>query len=156
MKRLPVAHDIVALLTRLGVGVIFVLHGWQKLHTWGIGGTSASFEKMGVPAAHASALYATFVELLGGIALIIGAALPIFGVLLFLDMVGAYVFVHASHGLISPMGGELVWALGLASLLVGVAGGKFSVDHLLTRRGRLGSDGDVDTGERSGDRAAAG
>ncbi|WP_308211872.1 DoxX family protein [Actinoallomurus soli] len=141
--RRPV-FDAVALLARCGVGVVFLAHGWQKIQV-GVTATGHQFDAMGVPAPTAAAVYATFVELLGGAALILGVALPVAGTLLFLDMAGAFAFVHAAHGVFhvdkgTPRGGfELVLVLGLASLLFAAGGGgRLTLDHRLFGRGGHG------------------
>jgi putative oxidoreductase len=133
-------YDVAALLTRCGVGLVFLAHGWQKIQV-GVDQTGHTFDAMGVPAPTAAAVYSTFVELLGGTALILGVALPVAGVLLFLDMAGAFVFVHATHGVFvvdkgTPRNGfELVLVLGLASLLFAAgAGGRLTLDHRLFGR----------------------
>jgi putative oxidoreductase len=127
-------RDLGALIGRIGLGVIFMAHGYQKFVQWGIAGTAASFTKMGVPAPAVSAWYAALVEVAGGAALVVGFALPVAGVLLALDMVGALVFVHAGHGFFSGSGGyEFVLALAVASLALGLNGGAFSIDRLLFR-----------------------
>ncbi len=136
-RRIPSSVvDIVLLLTRVAVGVVFVAHGWQKLHTWGIDGTQHAFKGMGVPAPSISAPYATFVELAGGVLLIAGVLVPVAGLLLFLDMAGAFVFVHIDKGVFVDKGGyELVLTLGAAALALGAVGaGRFSIDGLLRRR----------------------
>jgi putative oxidoreductase len=129
-------RDLAILIARIGVGAVFIAHGWQKLVTNGVAGTATSFHRMGVPAPSVSAWYASLVELLGGAALILGLAVPVAGFLLLLDMLGAYLFVHAGHGIfIQAGGGELAIALGSASLLLAVVGaGRFSLDHLLSSR----------------------
>ncbi|MER5334775.1 DoxX family protein [Micromonospora sp. NPDC002717] len=129
-------RDVAMLLARIGVGIVFFAHGWQKLVTNGVDGTAAFFDKAGVPLPTVSAWFATGVELLGGAALILGAVVPIAGVLLALDMLGAFIFVHAGNGLFVDKGGyELVLVLGAASLLLAAVGaGRLSVDHLLTGR----------------------
>ncbi|WP_308206871.1 DoxX family protein [Actinoallomurus rhizosphaericola] len=141
--RRPV-FDAVALLARCGVGVVFLAHGWQKIQV-GVTATGHQFDAMGVPAPTAAAVYATFVELLGGAALILGVALPVAGTLLFLDMAGAFAFVHAAHGVFlvdkgtARNGFELVLVLGLASLLFAAGGGgRLTLDHRLFRRGGHG------------------
>ncbi|WP_313819754.1 DoxX family membrane protein [Actinomadura rubrobrunea] len=135
--RIRPVYDIVALLARLGVGSVFIAHGWQKIEA-GTAATGRSFEQLGVPAPSAAAIYATFAELLGGLALIVGVGLPIAGTALFLDMAGAFVFVHARNGLFlvdegkAENGFELVLVLGLASLLFAAGGGgRLSLDHRL-------------------------
>ena len=71
--------------------------------------------------------------LAGGAALILGLAVSVAGLLLLIDMIGAFAFVHAGAGLFVEQGGyELVLALGAAALLLAVVGaGRFSLDHLL-------------------------
>lgn len=89
-RRIPSpVSDAALLVARVAIGVVFVAHGWQKLHTNGLTATGHAFGAMGVPAPTLSAYYATFVELGAGILLILGLFTPIAGVLLFLDMVGA-------------------------------------------------------------------
>ncbi|MBO2451741.1 DoxX family protein [Actinomadura barringtoniae] len=137
-------YDVAAFLARLGVGVVFIAHGWQKLEA-GITATGRSFDDMGVPAPTFSAAYAAFAELLGGAALIAGIGLPVAGTLLFLDMAGALVFVHADNGLFLvdgtkvKNGYELVLVLGLASLVFALGGGgRLTLDTWLSGRRRRG------------------
>jgi putative oxidoreductase len=126
-------RDVVALLARIGVGVVFVAHGWRKLAVDGIADTAAAFGENGVPLPTLSAWLVALVELFAGIALIIGLAVPVAGVLLAALMLGAYVFVHAGQGIfVSEGGAELVVALGAACLLLAITGGgRFSLDHVL-------------------------
>ncbi|MCK8672722.1 DoxX family protein [Rhodococcus sp. HM1] len=126
-------RDIAILLARLGIGVIFLVHGLQKLIVNGYSGTKAGFESMEVPAPPVSAFIATWVEILGGVSLILGLLVPVFGVLLFLDMLGAYLFVHMGNGVYVNDGGwELVGALGLGSLLLAAVGaGAYSLDRFI-------------------------
>ncbi|HEY3685018.1 MAG TPA: DoxX family protein [Streptosporangiaceae bacterium] len=128
----PRAADAALLVARIGVGVVFIAHGWQKLSGGGIGGTAKAFTMMGVPAPTISAAYAIVVEILGGAALVLGVAVPLAGLLLFLDMAGAFLTVHVGNGLFVDKGGfELVLVLGVASLLLAGAGsGKFGLDAL--------------------------
>ncbi|MFD4291714.1 DoxX family protein [Rhodococcus sp. NPDC058505] len=130
-------RDIALLIARVGIGVIFVAHGWQKFFTYGISGVQSSFEQMGAPVHNVSAVIAATVELVGGFALIAGIATPIAGLLLFLDMVGAFFIAHVDKGIFVSEGGyELVLALGVASLLIAATGaGRFSVDALIGGRG---------------------
>lgn len=125
-----VVRDAVALVARIGLGVVFIAHGWQKLNTYGLDGAAASFEAMNIPLPTASAYFATFVELIGGGALVLGIFTPIAGLLLFLDMLGAAVFVHFENGVFAADNGyELVVALGVGSLLLATFGaGRISID----------------------------
>lgn len=132
-------RDASLLVARIGIGVIFIAHGWQKFSTWGIDGTQAAFAGMEVPLADVSAIAAATIELVGGIALLIGFATRIAGVLLFLVMLGAFLIVHVGNGIFVGEGGyELVLALGVASLVIaGVGAGRFSVDAVVGKRSRM-------------------
>jgi putative oxidoreductase len=134
--------SLALLVARIGLGVVFVAHGWQKFDDMGLAGTQASFAKMGAPAPELTAYYSTFVELVGGAALLIGAFTAVAGVLLVLDMLGAFLVVHIDNGVFVTQGGyELVVALGVGALLVAVFGaGRYSVDGMLGRKvGRAGA-----------------
>ena len=62
------------LVVRLGLGVVFLAHGGQKVLGWfgghGLGATIKAFKGMGVPAPAAAT--AAFVEFLGGLAMLVG------------------------------------------------------------------------------------
>lgn len=148
-------YDIVALFARLGAGLVFMAHGWQKIEA-GMTATGRSFDSLGVPLPTGAAVYAAFVELLGGAALILGLGLPVVGILLFVDMAGAFVFVHGGEGLFmvdqgrAANGYELVLVLGLLSLLFAAgAGGRLTLDRWLfggrlRRPSRNGGEDDED------------
>jgi putative oxidoreductase len=126
------------LLARIGIGVIFLFHGTQKFMTTGMAEVTRFFESAGVPLPDLAAPAVAVLEIVGGIAFILGAALPVFGTLLALNMIGAIVFVHGANGfLVSESGFEFVLALAAGSLAVGFSGGgAFAVDGLLPQRGR--------------------
>jgi putative oxidoreductase len=121
---------------RVIAGVVFAAHGWQKFNDFTIAGTQASFTKMGVPAPEIAAPVISTLELVGGIALILGVLTRVFAALLTLDMLGALVLVHAPAGLFVSEGGyELVLVLAAATSAVALAGpGRFSVDRALFGR----------------------
>lgn len=127
-------RDVAALIGRIGVGVVFIAHGWQKITEWGLDGTAQAFEGMGVPLPTLSAWFAALVELGGGALLIAGAALPVVGILLAVDMLGALLIVHLPNGLLGQGGFELVLALGTAAIALGFNGGSLTVDRLIRRR----------------------
>ena len=67
---------------RVVVGLVFFVHGFQKLFLMGFGGVAGMMEGLGVPAPGLFAVILTLVELLGGLALILGlftrlAAIPL-------------------------------------------------------------------------------
>ena len=94
---------------------------------------------MGVPAPEIAAPVVALVELVGGIALIVGAFTAIAGLLLAIDMLVAALLAHVPQGLFIDAGGwELVGALGAGALaLAAVGAGRFSLDG--ARRGGRGS-----------------
>ncbi|MBT2522266.1 DoxX family protein [Arthrobacter sp. ISL-28] len=121
---------------RVIVGFLFAAHGWQKFNQFTIAGTQAAFSKMGVPAAEAAAPIVATLELVGGIALILGVLARVFAVLLALNMLGALFLVHAPAGVFAETGGfELVLLLAAAALAVALTGaGRLSVDGALFGR----------------------
>ncbi|XBB66795.1 DoxX family protein [Nocardioides sp. WV_118_6] len=130
------AQDAGLLVARLLLGLVLVAHGWQKLDTYTIDGTTASFDEMGVPVPRAAATFAAFAELGGGLLLVLGLLTPVAALLVVLDMVGAWYFAHRDQGIFADAGGgELVMVIGAVALVLGVLGsGRLSLDGLLRRR----------------------
>ncbi|MCF4007277.1 DoxX family protein [Corynebacterium uropygiale] len=127
------------LLARVGLGVVLTAHGCQKFFEWGMAGTTESFGQMGAPLPGLSAWIAAIIEFFGGILLIAGAFTSVVGILVALNMLGAWLIAHVSAGTIfvAKGGPELVIALGCGGLLLAAAGaGQWSVDALLARRQR--------------------
>jgi putative oxidoreductase len=112
-------------------GVVLIAHGWQKLVTNGVAGTTEGFEGMRVVVAPVAAVIAIIIELLGGVLLVAGAATAVVGVVVALEMLGAALFVHVSAGVFATAGGwELVGVIGAAALALAATGaGRFSVDQ---------------------------
>ncbi|MGH3674125.1 MAG: DoxX family protein [Pseudonocardiaceae bacterium] len=103
-----------------------------------IAGVGALFEQSGVPLAAVAGPANVLFEFVGGAAIILGlATLPV-GILMALNMVGAWILVHTG-GLyaLDHTGPEVVIALGLLSLVLAVSGsGRLGLDHLIVRRVR--------------------
>jgi putative oxidoreductase len=121
------------LILRVVLGLTFALHGWQKFFEFTIAGTQASFRSMGVPLADIAAPVAATLELVGGIALILGLLTRVAAGLLIFDMLGAIFLVHIANGFFAANNGVelslLLAACCLAFVLVG--GGRYSLDHKL-------------------------
>ncbi|PSL54519.1 putative oxidoreductase [Saccharothrix carnea] len=126
--------DVAALIGRIGVGVVFIAHGWQKVAQWGLDGTAAAFAGMGVPLPTLSAWFAAIVELGGGALLVLGAATPVVGVLLAANMLGALFLVHLPNGLLGQGGYEFVLVLAVAAIAVGFNAGSLTVARLAKGR----------------------
>ncbi|GAA4695410.1 putative oxidoreductase [Promicromonospora umidemergens] len=133
--KFPWTKDLAVLVARVAIGAVLIAHGAQKFFTFGIAGTVDSFAGMGIPVPEVAALFAAVVELVGGAALILGAATPVVGLLVTLNMLGALVLVHLGNGVFVDQGGfELVAALGAGALVLAATGpGVWSVDHLVGR-----------------------
>ncbi|MCT1712021.1 DoxX family protein [Dietzia cinnamea] len=126
-------RDAAILLARVGIGVVFVAHGWQKFFTLGLARVGEQFAGYGIPQPEVTAAIVAGVELVAGAALVTGLLTPLAGILLGVDMAGALYFVHATHGpFITQNGWELVVALGVGALLIAAVGaGRFSIDRVL-------------------------
>ncbi|GAA3159456.1 hypothetical protein GCM10010466_57810 [Planomonospora alba] len=130
-------RDIAALAARLGVGGIFFANGWDKLEA-GLTATGLQFASLGAPAPQVWAGTTMLAELVGGVLLVAGLAVPTCGLLLFAEAVAVFVIANGDRGL--PLtGGEvnLIVALGAASVLLAVTGaGRLSVDHMVVIKRR--------------------
>lgn len=95
--RIPaaVAEQVAMLLTRLALGQVFILTGWNKLHD--IAGTAKNFEKWGFPLPELNATLAGTVELVGGCLLVLGLFTRVGAGLLAVTMLVALVKVHAGQ-----------------------------------------------------------
>ena len=136
-------RDLVLLVVRVGLGVIMVAHAKLEYDFGGsLAGVGRLFAQAGVPLPAVTGPANVLFEVVGGIAMILGAAVPVVGVLMALNMAGAWAFVHTS-GLfaLDHNGPELVIALGLLSLVLAVTGsGRYGLDHLIVRRLRRRAD----------------
>ncbi|MER7080626.1 putative oxidoreductase [Saccharopolyspora kobensis] len=122
-------RDVTALVARLVVGVTFIAHGYQKLGINGMDKVVASFGEMGLPPV--AAWFTALVEVIGGIALILGVLLPVAGVLLAAIMVGAIFTAHLGAGFFSSDGGfEYPLVLAGVSLALGFSGSRFTLPTL--------------------------
>ena len=133
MRGLETLRDAAILLARVGLGVVFAAHGWQKFFTLGLSRVAEQFAGYGIPQPAVTAAIVAGVELVAGAALIAGLLTPLAGILLGVDMAGAFYFVHATNGpFVTQNGWELVVALGVGALLVAAVGaGRFSIDRVL-------------------------
>jgi putative oxidoreductase len=117
---------------RLGVGVVFLAHGSQKLFVWGFGNVAAFMGKVGIPAPMLAAVVVTLVEFLGGLALVIGSFTRWAAALLAFDMLVAIMTVHLKGGFFAPAGVEFPLTLLAGNVaLVLLGSGEASADDLL-------------------------
>lgn len=130
--------DVGPLALRLLAGIVMTAHGAQKLFEVGpakFGSTLLA--DLGVPAPVFFGYVVTFVELIGGILLIIGLLSRLASLVLAFDLIVAIVLVKLEIGLIAAMGSPMPGAeldLSLIAAFLGVlfvGPGRFSVDYLL-------------------------
>ena len=121
---------------RVVVGIVFLVHGGQKLFVFGFGGVANFMGQVGIPAPMLAAVVPTAVELLGGVALVLGlftrwAAIP-----LAFSMLVAIVAVHLRAGFFLHDGYEFALTLLAANVALALLGsGEASLGRLLERRG---------------------
>jgi len=130
----PGRYDLALAIIRIVVGFTFLMHGWQKMFMMGLEGVGGFFGSLGIPAAGFMAIVVTLLELLGGLALMLGLGTRIVGALLAADMLVAMFTVHISNGFFVSNGGvELVLLLLAVCLSFVIAGaGSLSVDSRLS------------------------
>jgi putative oxidoreductase len=127
--------DFGLLVLRLAVGFSFFMHGQQKVFGMGIAGVTQGFTQMGVPLPGVTGPFISFLELIGGIALIAGVFTRVFGFLLACDMAGAILMVHMKNGYLAQNGMELVFLLGMMGLTLALSGaGPYSIDAMMVKR----------------------
>ncbi|WP_416446296.1 DoxX family protein [Leucobacter sp. HNU] len=127
--------DAGLLVLRIVAGGIFAAHGAQKIFEYTIPGTVDAFAGMGAPLPAIVAPVIAFLELIGGVLLILGLLTRPVALLLAVDMLGAMVLVHFAAGLWVGEGGyEFVAVLGAAALALAFTGaGRFALDPAVLR-----------------------
>jgi putative oxidoreductase len=124
-------------LLRVVVGVIFVMHGWQKL-SWGFHSVAGFLTSLGIPQPTLAAVVLTAVEFLGGIALILGLLTRYAAAPLAVDTLVAIIKVHIKNGFFMPNGVEFPLLLLTANIALMLAGaGALSVSAF--RKKKIGS-----------------
>lgn len=118
------------LVCRSVLGVIFLMHGWNKFTAPTIQATIKQFTAMHIPYPEITAPLVGALEVIGGVCLILGAYTWVVCVALALNMAGAIWFVHRHNGMFASTGG---WELpaGLAAGLIALSiasAGRFSYD----------------------------
>jgi len=133
-----------ALPLRLVIGFGFMAHGWAKLSR-GPSGFAKLLAQIGAPLPDTTAWVSTFIELLGGLAIFVGAFVEVVSIPLIIMMLVAMFTVHLKYGFSSintigltkdgpqfgPPGYEvnLLYIAGLLALILSGAGA-LSIDRL--------------------------
>ena len=96
---------------RLVVGLVFLMHGGQKLLVFGLAGTADIMGKLGIPLPTLAAAVVIAAEILGGIAIISGFYTRWAGAVLAIEMLVAIPVARLSGGFFAPYGFEFEFAL---------------------------------------------
>lgn len=123
-------HKEVYVILRVVTGLVFLFHGWAKV-TMGADATAGFFGSVGIPAAALMGFLVTWGEVLGGIALIVGAFTHWVAKLNMLIMLGAIYFVHLPNGYDNAAGGyEYALLLLVVNAFIATTGaGIYSIDE---------------------------
>ena len=115
---------------RILAGIAFIIHGLPKLSD--IAGTEDFFANMvGLPAA--MALPIGLLEVIGGIALLVGALTRIASILLIIEMIGSTIVAKLSRGFVGGYELDLLlMAISISLLLTGP--GRISVELNVLKR----------------------
>ncbi len=120
---------------RVVVGIVFLVHGGQKLFIWGFHGIAGFLGGLGIPFPMFSGVVLTLVELLAGAALVLGLLTRWAAMLLALEMLVAILTFHLKHGFFVPAGVEYPLMLLTANVTLLLSGpGAASVDGVIAKR----------------------
>jgi putative oxidoreductase len=145
-------RDTALLILRIGLGLVFIAAGLR--HVIGLEGYTNYFGGLGIPAHGIMAPFVAWLELLGGIAILLGAFTRAFGGLLAIVMAVAIFAakIPAAYAVRDDVVPEVtLWGLGgmiqaeVAMLTLGVValllgGGKYAIDHMITKKKEASAD----------------
>jgi putative oxidoreductase len=121
--------NLIALGLRIGLGALFVAHGWPKLSD--LAGNIALWQHLHLPLPAVLGPVQAVVEFLGGILLLCGLLTRAVGFLLAVDALGAILVVDVHTGMIIGLEWLALW-VSLALLASGA--GAWSLDEFLRNR----------------------
>ena len=120
---------------RIAVGLVFLMHGGQKLFVFGLAGTADIMGKLGIPLPTVAAAIVIAAELLGGLAIIVGLYARWAGAALAIEMLVAIPVARMSGGFFAPYGFEFEFTLLGACLTFAMLGsGGASLERVLRAR----------------------
>ncbi|KKK37471.1 oxidoreductase [Mesobacillus campisalis] len=133
-------YEASVLMLRVVLGIIFFVHGLVKFQG-GIENTAGWFASIGIPGFLAYAV--AFIEMVGGIALILGLFSRVVSGLLAVIMAGAILTVKLSAGLLGDgvsAGYELDLALLAMAVFIAVNGSKlYALDQVVFKKQEQGN-----------------
>ncbi len=121
MSRMCHNRSLGLLLIRAATGLVFFMHGWQKIH--GLGMVEGMMIGFGLSSW--VGIFIAYLEVIGGIALIFGVATRVFGIIFGIEMLTAILLTGIGRGYKAH---ELEILLMLLSFGIALAGsGKYSL-----------------------------
>ena len=131
-----VRDDLGLLVLRLGLAAVMIAHGYQKFFVQGGGSfaaTQSGFAQLGVPYAQVAGVLIIVLELVGGLAMVVGLFTVVVGIAYAAAMAVAVYLVHLPHGFfVAENGYELAGLTGVVALVLAITGaGKISLDRAL-------------------------
>jgi putative oxidoreductase len=122
-------------LLRVIIGIVFLMHGGQKVFFYGIHRVEGYFASIGIPSPELFAPVVTLVEFLGGAALLLGVGTRWAAALLAIDMMGAVLAAKLSGGFFAPAGFEYELTLLVANISLVLTGpGAASLERMIRKR----------------------
>jgi len=121
--------DYAAFLLRITSGLFFLAHAGMKIFVFTLPGTVAFFQSLGLPGV--LAYLVILLEVVGGVALVLGFYGDLLAIPLALDLAGAIATVHAKNGFFftNPNGGWeylVMWIVALLAVVL-LGNGAFSI-----------------------------
>src|SRR5947207_1352364 len=117
---------------RVVVGVVFLMHGAQKLFVFGLAGTADIMGKLGITLPIVAAGIVIAAELLGGLAIISGLYTRWAGAVLAIEMLVAIPVARLAGGFFAPYGFEFEFTLlGACLTFAALGAGGISLERML-------------------------
>lgn len=126
-------RDFAPMVLRVVTGLIFAMHGWQKLNDFGVAGVTGMLAGMGFPMPALMAILLIAAELVGGIMLILGFLTRWAAKSLVIVSAIALFVVHLPNGFFASTGGYefILLLLGASVSLVLSGPGTWSLDRIV-------------------------
>lgn len=122
-------------LLRIVTGVVFLVHGYQKVFGMGLSGVAGAFAQMGAPLPSLTGPLFGVCEVAFGICVILGLLTRIGALWFILDISGAILLVHVKNGWSGQGGMEFPVLLLAASIALFFAGpGALAMDNRIAAR----------------------